>query len=306
MSQETAQGGMSLFEAARAMGVPFRQEVLPQSRTVQANGLRFHYLEWGQEGRPTLLLLHGFAQTCHSWDFVALALCDRYRVIALDQRGHGDSQWAPDADYSLEAYVTDLEAVAEALDLRDFALVGLSMGGRNALTYAAHHGRRLRALVLVDSAPEMQRPGTQRIRRFVQAEDELDSIEDFVRRAHQYNPLRPIEQIRGSIVHNLRRLPNGRWTWKYDKALRSPGGRFRPNPEAVRRLWQAVESVPCPALMVRGAQSNVVSQETAERVARLLPQGRLAVVEQAGHLVPGDNPAGFIRVLAQFLEEVMS
>ena len=297
---------MSLYDAARAMGVPFTQEARPVSRNVQANGLRFHYLEWGHEDRPTILLLHGFAQTAHSWDFVALSLCPDYRVIALDQRGHGDSQWASDGDYSLEAYVADLEAVTSALDLRDLVLVGLSMGGRNSLAFAARHPERLRALVLVDSAPEMQRPGTQRIRRFVQAEDELDSVEDFVRRAHSYNPLRPIEQIRGSIVHNLRQLPNGKWTWKYDKALRSPGGRFRATPEAVAALWRAVETVSCPALMVRGAESNVVSQETAERVAALLPRGRLAVVEKAGHLVPGDNPAAFIRVLSDFLQEVTS
>ena len=158
-----------------------------------------------------MLLLHGYAQTCHSWDFVALAMCDRFRVLSLDQRGHGDTDWAPDGDYTPEAYWTDLHAVTEALDLRDFVLMGLSMGGRNAISYAANHPGRVRALVVVDSAPTMQRAGTDRMRRFVQGDDVLDSVDAFVKRVQEYNPLRPAEQIRGSIVHNLKQLPDGRW-----------------------------------------------------------------------------------------------
>jgi pimeloyl-ACP methyl ester carboxylesterase len=249
-------------------------------------------------------MLHGMAQTAHSWDFAALAFCDRYRVIALDQRGHGDSDWAPDGDYTLDAYQRDLQSAVEALRLRDMVLMGLSMGGRNAFTYAAGHPERVRALVVVDSAPVLMRSGAETIRRFVRHMDEMDSFEDFVARVRKFNPRRSEEQIRGSLAHNLKQLPSGRWTWKYDKALRSPGVRPSAGPELVDRLWGYVERVHCPTLLVRGAHSSVLSQETAEEMVSRLKDGRLAVVADAGHLAPGDNPAGFHRAVEVFLGEV--
>ena len=154
MSENSDQGGLPLHNAASAMGVKFTKEFEPRDRTVEANGLTFHYLEWGDPSNPAALLLHGFAQTCHSWDFISLSLADRFHVHALDQRGHGDSSWAPDGDYSPETQQTDIHGVVEALDLRDFLLMGLSMGGRNSFTYAALHPERVKALVVVDAAPE--------------------------------------------------------------------------------------------------------------------------------------------------------
>ena len=296
----------SLFDAARAAGVPFSREAHPADRYVTANGLRFHYLDWGERDRPPVLALHGFAQTAHMWDFAALALCDRYRVIALDQRGHGDSDWAPNGEYSLEDHQQDIHAVVQALDLREVAIMGLSMGGRNAFTYAALHPERVGALVIVDSAPEHERSGSEAVRRFVQGSDELGSFDEFVTRALAYNPRRIEQQVRGSLAHNLKRLPNGKWTWKYDVALRAPGKRPPPDPQLTRRLWEYAAEIRCPTLLVRGEQSRVLSLETAERLASLVSGARLATVEKAGHLVPGDNPAEFQRVLEEFLVEVKS
>ena len=286
------------------MGVTFAEEAQPRDRFVEANGLRFHYLEWGEADAPTVLLLHGFAQTCHSWDFVALSLCDRFRVVVLDQRGHGDSDWAPDGDYTPEAYQSDLDAVVQALDLREIVLIGLSMGGRNAFTYASRHPERVRALVIVDAAPQSRTAGTENIRRFVQQEDELDSVDDFVKRVQEYNPRRSAQQIRGSILNNLKQLPNGRWTWKYDRVLRSPRRRMGSDPDAERRLWGYVEALKCPTLVVRGAETDVVAADTADSMRRRIPNARLATVEGAGHLVMGDNPAGFERAVTAFLDEL--
>ena len=286
------------------MGVAFSREASPRDDFVEGSGLRLHYLDWGQADAPPLLMLHGMAQTAHSWDFAALAFCDRYRVIALDQRGHGDSDWAADGDYSLDAHQRDLQAAVEALGLRDMVLMGLSMGGRNAFTYAACHPERVRALVVVDSAPVLSRSGSETIRRFVRNIDEMDSFEDFVAAVRKFNPRRSEEQIRGSLGHNLKQLPSGRWTWKYDKALRSPAVPPWTGLELVERLWGYVERVRRPTLLVRGAHSSVLSQETAEEMVSRLRDGRLAVVPDAGHLVPGDNPAGFQRAVEEFLGEV--
>ena len=153
MSSQAGTQGLSLYDAARAMGVRFANENEPQDKFVTANGMRFHYLEWGNRDNPPMLLLHGFAQTCHSWDFVALGFSDDYRVIVLDQRGHGDSDWAPDGDYSPETQQKDISAVVDELGLDNFVLMGLSMGGRNSFTYAANNPGKVRALVIVDAAP---------------------------------------------------------------------------------------------------------------------------------------------------------
>lgn len=297
--------GLSLHDAARAQGVTFDREAVPEDRYVEANGMRFHYLDWGNQGAPDMLLLHGFAQTCHSWDFVALAFCDRYHVVALDQRGHGDSDWSESGDYSPETQQEDIAGVVSAIGLRDFVLMGLSMGGRNSFTYAATHPEEVRALVVVDAGPQNMRTGSQKIRNFVQQEDELDSIEDFVQRVLQYNPLRDPVQVRGSILHNLKQLPSGKWTWKYDKRFRQPGGRrFQQDPQMTERLWGYMESLACPTLVVRGAESDIIALDTADGMHKRIPDGRMATVENAGHLVMGDNPSGFERAVTEFISEI--
>ncbi len=297
--------GLSLHDAARAQGVTFEREAVPEDRYVEANGMTFHYLDWGNPDAPDMLLLHGFAQTCHSWDFVALAFCDRYHVVALDQRGHGDSDWSEAGDYSPETQQEDIAGVVSAIGLRNFVLMGLSMGGRNSFTYAATHPEEVRALVVVDAGPQNMRSGSQKIRNFVQQDDELDSIEAFVDRVLQFNPLRDPVQVRGSIRHNLKQLPNGKWTWKYDKRFRQPGGRrFQQDPEMTERLWGYMESLACPTLVVRGSQSDIIALDTADGMHKRIPNGRMATVENAGHLVMGDNPSGFERAVTEFVNEI--
>ena len=304
MTTEASGKGLSLYDAARAMGVPFEDKAVPLDKYIDANGMRFHYLEWGDPSNPPLMLLHGFAQTCHSWDFVALSLCDRYRVIALDQRGHGDSDWAPDGDYTPETQQKDIAAIVGELGLSQFKLMGLSMGGRNSFTYTANNPEQVKALVIVDAGPENQRAGSNNIRSFVTQEDELDSVEDFVNRVLKFNPRRAAEQVRGSLLHNLKQLPSGKWTWTYDKILRSPDRRMGGDPEMTKRLWGYIESLQCPTMVVRGENSDVIALETANDMHERIPNGRLVTVEKAGHLVMGDNPSGFLAAVNGFFAEL--
>ena len=301
MTTQAANQGLSLHDAARAMSVQFANDNAPQDKFVTANGMRFHYLEWGSAANPPMLLLHGFAQTCHSWDFVALGFSDDYRVIVLDQRGHGDSDWAADGDYSPETQQNDISAVVSEIGLEKFTLMGLSMGGRNSFTYAANNPDRVRALVIVDAGPQNMQQGTQNIRNFVQQDDELDSVDAFVERVLKYNPRRAPEQIRGSIMHNLKQLPNGKWTWKYDKRLRMPGRRMGSDPETEKRLWGYLEALQCPTLLVRGGASDIIAMDTADKMHAVIPNSQLATIEGAGHLVMGDSPAGFQRAVTEFL-----
>ena len=301
MTSQASKQALSLYDAARAMGVKFTNENAPQDKFVNANGMRFHYLEWGNPDNPPMLLLHGFAQTCHSWDFVALGFSDNYRVIVLDQRGHGDSDWAADGDYSPETQQEDISGVVNELGLDNFVLMGLSMGGRNSFTYAANNSGKVKALVVVDAAPQNMQQGTQNIRSFVQQDDELDSVDAFVERVLQYNPRRDPQQVRGSILHNLKELPSGKWTWKYDRALRSPGRRMGSDAETEKRLWGYLETLQCPTLLVRGGASDIVATDTADRMHKAIPNSRIATIEGAGHLVMGDSPSGFQAAVTEFL-----
>src|SRR5437899_186925 len=161
---------------------------------------------------------------------------------------------------------------------------------------APREAARVRALVVGDIAPQGERKGVDHIRQFVTANDELDTFEDFVARAHAFNPRRSLENIRDRLRHNLRRLPTGRWTWKYDPTLRDPGRAAGD----IANLWDRVREIRCPTLIIRGGESDVLAPETAAR-PRGLVHAEVRTVAGAGHSVMGDNPAGFLAAVEPFL-----
>ncbi len=274
----------------------------PQDCRVRVRGMNFHYVEWGEPSHPPLLCLHGITQTAHSWDEVAAALSRNYRVLCFDQRGHGDSDWASDGDYTRQTQAADLDALTDALAVSPFILAGMSMGGINAITFAARHPEKIRALIIVDVSPEVQVRGVESIRSFIQAADELDSFEAFVERAHQFNPRRSLNNIRSRLSHNLKRLPNGKWTWKYDKVLRSGERGFQAS--ALLNLWDDVHAIRCPTLLIKGAESDILSAESAAKLQAAIPGSRLVVVPGAGHSVMGDNPTAFVAAAQEFLHAI--
>lgn len=292
--------GLSLAEAARVVGISFTQEVEPEDKEIVIGGMRFHYLDWGNHHKPPMLLLHGGRLNAHAWDFFALAMRDHFHIRALDQRGHGDSDWSPDGDYSRSAHQRDVKGFVEAMKLEDFVLIGHSMGGRNSIAYTGSNPNRVRALVIVDTGPESVRAGADRIRQFAAGPDELDSLDAFIERAVQFNSRRSPELMRGSLKHNLKQLPNGKWTWKYDKRLRelSMEGPSNVEPD----LWESVRRIKCPTLIIRGGNSDVFSPAAAEKLSQAIPESRLVVVPNAGHSVAGDNPLDFEAAVRGFLK----
>ncbi len=283
------------------MGVPFESETLPEDGFVEIGGLRLHYLDWGDQDSPAVLLLHGFAQSGHSFDFGSLALCGRFRVVALDLRGHGDSDWSPTKDYRRETMLADVVGVMDHLRLSSASLVGLSLGGTVGYMLAAARPELVRSLVIVDIAPRVERAGVSRVRGFVEGDDYFGSLEEMVDAVRLFRPGRTQEQLLGSVLRNARRMGDGRWSWKYDPAMRRPEGRPETGPEQENELWSTLESVACPTLVVRGADSDIVSPESVAEMVRRIPDATAVTVEEAGHLVPGDNPAGFIRAIEPFL-----
>ncbi len=298
MTATVPTGGHSLFEAARAMGIHFAEEFQAGDKFVKANGLKLHYLDWGNDKLPPMLLLHGGAQTAHSWDFFGLSMRDSYHVVALAQRGHGDSDWSPDRNYSLDAYIADIKAVTESIGFNKFTLVGLSLGGRNSFTFAARYPEKVKELVIVDVGPDVEAQGVRHVLDFTRSVDTFDSFEAMVQHVHSYNVRRPLDQIRGSILHNVKSLPDGRWTWKYD---RNRGQQSTHRVEQTARAWELIKNIQCPTLIVRGGESDVLAPATVDKMCASIPNSRSVVVPRAGHLVQGDNPVDFEKAVRAFL-----
>jgi esterase len=271
----------------------------PSSRFEELAGMRFHFLDRGDASAPALFLLHGFNQTAHSWDeFGEWASEAGFRAIALDQRGHGDTGRAPGGDYGREAMADDPLHLADALGIDRFAAIGMSMGAVHSVLLAARHPERTRALVIVDWAPEVEASGVAVIAQV--ASLSWASFDEAVEAMRRFNPRRSADNIRARLTHSLGPAEDGRWRWKVDSAGLAAHPRFR---EPADTMWRALAQVACPTLVVRGAQSPLVSEDGAARVTATLPRGTLATVADAAHSVPGDNPAGFRSAIADFLRE---
>lgn len=295
----------SLTTSAADLGIEHGSAVRYRSNNVVMRHQRFHYLEWGEPGRPEILLLHGSNQSAHSFDLVSLHLADRFHVYALDQRGHGDSEWAKDSDYSSSAMGRDAASFIETMGLDHLIVVGHSMGGQNAMRLALEHPDRVRKLVLVDIGPEVSADGAKVIRRFVTETREFDDIDHFVDRVQQYDPYRSRTHIERTVRYNLLRRADGKFISKHDHGprLKATGEHRR---QGDRFTLDDVQDLPMPLLIIRGADSAILTAEAAQRFADAVPDARLLTVPAAGHNVHGQNTPGFLEALVPFLDEPQS
>ena len=267
---------------------------------IELGGLRFHYRDWAPQrsGAPALVLLHGYTGHARSWDAFAEAMTDRYRVLALDQRGHGESGWAGAGAYAIEQMTEDLRAFVTALALRNFSLLGLSMGGMVAIDYAGQQPAELASLVIVDIGPELVTSGSQRIQSAQQASDVFDSRDAAFAQARAANALPPLAHHRQRVDNNLMMTEDGRWTWRYDRVLRQPRELQVRDAEAG---WRSCANIAAPTLVIRGALSDILAPDVAQRMIETIPQARLETVANSGHAVPLDAPDGFLAVARGFL-----
>ena len=276
-------------------------------RVTGAHGLSLHCLEWSTEGVP-MILLHGHGNEAHLWDDFVPAVADHYRVIAVDQRGHGDSDWDPEGRYDADAMADDLEAILAHFGIDRFVLIGFSMGGRVSMAYTERHPDKLAGLVLVDIAPELDARGIARIGNEMaeQRAPVFTSVEEYARMLSLNYPAGQPQALQRMARYALKERDDGLLELKMDPQLRGE----RPNDEAsrkaeeafIQRQWDALAKVPCPTLLVRGAASDILSPDTADRmVDEVLQNGRLAVVPQAAHSVATDNPAGFEEAVCSFV-----
>ena len=270
-------------------------------RSFTVNGLTLRALEWGTPGRPVLCFLHGGSAHAHWWDAVVPAFTDRYHVLALDQRGHGESDWpAPPAEgtsYATADFASDLLGVMAALGCEQMMLCGHSMGGHNSMAFAAWHPERVRRLIVVDSRPSMPAERLDHMRRrgrlgpFPHESLEL-ALKSF--------RLRPRETVADAALHDhLARQGvverDGRFLYRFDPAC---NGERRPTD-----VMPLLSGIAAPTLLVRGQRSSVLQRATAEEMAGRIPRARLEEIPDTYHHLPLDQPAAFTAALDRFLTE---
>ncbi len=262
-----------------------------QDRFVSVNGLKLHYAAWdGPADAPPLVLLHGVTGNAHQWDHFAPAFANRFRPLAFDLRGFGDSEWSPDGKYGSVDLAADLAGVFADLQLRRAVIVGASWGGLIGLMHAADHPESVSKLVLVDIGFEFSQPETAIPDRRWEFDSPAD-LEQFERGVSKFPAL---WTMRPYIRHELREQA-GKWARKTDPAFRQRW------PFRNRAYWEYARQVRCPALLIRGAESPVLSPELAARSAASIAGCRFVEVPHAGHSVHLDNPPAFEAALRSFL-----
>jgi pimeloyl-ACP methyl ester carboxylesterase len=257
----------------------------------------------GDPRAPTIILLHGGGQTRHSWGGAMRQLVLRgYHVINLDARGHGDSQWAADGDYTLEVLAKDLECVIGTLESRP-ALVGASMGGATALLVAGAHANPVAAaLVLVDIVPRIDTGGAAKIRSFMSSGGKgFGTLQEASDAVAAYNPHRPRPKSNAGLMKNLRLRIDGRLYWHWDPRVLQQVRHAEP-PLFADRLNSAAEQVRIPTLLVRGLESDIVTEAAVTDFRAHLPQLEVFDVSGAGHMVAGDKNDAFNQGVFEFMQ----
>jgi pimeloyl-ACP methyl ester carboxylesterase len=259
----------------------------------------------GPRDGATVLLLHGGGQTRHSWSAVADRLADvGHRAVAMDLRGHGESDWAADGDYSIGAFARDVEAMVAHLG-RAPVVVGASLGGMAALVAEGEATIELSSgLVLVDIAPQMEPAGVDRIVSFMTAHTKgFASLDEAADAIATYRPDRPRPADLRGLEKNLRHGPDGRWRWHWDPGFLAPdrGPSNRTDPA---RLDDAARRVRVPTLLVRGRRSDLLSEAGAQHFLDLVPHARFVDVADAGHMVVGDRNDAFATAVLDFVARV--
>ena len=271
----------------------------PAEGRIEIEGRAFRYLDWGPADAPAVVLLHGGGQSAHTWDACCLLLARRYRCLALDQRGHGDSDWSADGAYGFDDHARDVAGFIEALRLSAPLLVGMSMGGINATAYATRHAPTLRGLVAVDVGPDVQFEAVDRLMRGLGAYRFFANLEEAATRLSALGARRPRVLLEATLSQNLRQEEDQRWTWKCDpRTLNERTAAEILDPR--QALWARLAAITCPALVIRGAESEIFAPADAERFTRALPHGRCVTVPSARHSVQTDNPKGLVAAIEAF------
>jgi pimeloyl-ACP methyl ester carboxylesterase len=296
-----------------SLDLPPRHDVPAGGRSgyVLLGDRQVHYLEWGHAGLPAVICLHGGGQTAYMFEPLGAALADRYHVLAWDFADHGDSEPfldEPGVDTALDrhALAADAAPLCAEFGINRAVFVGGSMGGVVAVTVAAVRPDLVGGVVLIDVGHRLEAAGVERIAAFLSEHESFADLDEAAAAIAVYLPGRTV--TRGRLTRNLRQRADGRWVWKHGlgRSMRARGQVDVSERAAavMAGLDDDLRSLNRPALVLRGAASDVLSEAGADELLRLLPDARYARISGAGHLAAGDNPESFLSLVARFLDEI--
>jgi pimeloyl-ACP methyl ester carboxylesterase len=266
----------------------------PREGFVTSSSVRLHYVEWGPASAPPLVLLHGIDRLARTFEPLAPHFAGRYRVIAMDLRGHGDSGWDPEGRYLVDDHVGDLEALVRALGLNRITLWGNSTGGRVVQVFAGRHADLVTAVIAEDVGPERPRSIADAYARRVTAEENGWSSEaELLARMRETSPSTSDAVLQAYVRYGTRRRDDGRLVWKRD-------------PNLVKgfvetELWSDVRRITAPILYVLGGRSTIVPPATQEELRRALPAVTIVTMPGLGHYPSDEKPAEFVAIVDGFL-----
>jgi len=286
----TEAGPQAAAKATRAKAAP-----APADGFVTVNGLRLHYVEWGDRAKPPLVFIHGLDRVARTVEHLVPYFIDRYRIVAYDMRGHGDSGWDPQGRYLVEDHVGDVEGLVAALGLRNITIWGNSTGGRVAQVFTALHPELVARLVSEDVGPERPRQISDAYARRVKEEENGWATEDeLLARLRKANAGSAEAVLQAYVRYGTKRREDGRVVWKRDPNLVKGF--------VATDLWRFVGTIKTPALYILGGRSTIVPPETQEQLKKTLPNVRIVTMPGLGHFPSDEQPAAFVAIVDAFLE----
>jgi pimeloyl-ACP methyl ester carboxylesterase len=285
-------GAIALLVASAVAGY-----AQPADRSITVNGIEIHYLEWGDEANPPLIMLHGIGRIAHTFSHIAPHFADDYHVMAIDMRGHGDSGWSPDGAYLVRDYVSDIEAMAEEMELRNIVIWGNSTGGRVAQMFAGLQPDRMAAVIVEDVGPERPRSIANRLAGQIERDDANGwaSVEELTDQLLRQNSRTNPDVTRAYARFGSKLRDDGRIAWKRDPAI---GNDFVP-----LQHWPYIRRIASPIIYILGGNSSIVPVETQAELRRVLPQVEIVTMPGLGHYPSEENSEGFLEIVGRFLAQ---
>jgi pimeloyl-ACP methyl ester carboxylesterase len=286
----------------------------PTDHSIDARGLKIHFLEWGEPRGEPLILIHGFLDHARSWEPFVAALGKKSAapmwIIAPDCRGHGDSGWVGAGGYyHFPDYLLDLDFLIQSLSVPSVTLLGHSMGGTISFLYSGTFPRRVRKLILVEGigplamafsdAPQRMEKWIAEVRGVARKKPaEYSTLEEAAERLRRKNPRLKLEAALQLGRWGMKPTDRGKWVWKFDPLHRTTA----PQPFYSGQALEFFRRIECPVLIVQGKESHQTPRPDMQQRLEAIARRALVQIKDAGHMVHHDNPEGLAEVVVGFLQ----